>query len=577
MATIKNQIKSFTSKVTKEQATQFFVFMGGVSTASTVVDETDISLVSRITKDEVATVVPRVNWTQNAQYSPLTIGYLGTDSYVYNSQNGMIYLCVGVNQPTGLVGDRDYPATSLPSHTSGVSTGSDGYTWLALHRIDSTLEKFVSGTVIPVNSLSDFRTDNLAGSFETKYNSLCNGSGAITGSCFFYYNETTYDAATDTTYQAGDQVLGIGTSNWVCSVCHDTGDKLGYKSYHVDTSNRPTQITRNSLTDIQTQYFAGNLDPNSKEYTHFNNYDYVLNLNHGIISLQLDVTDLTVDERIVPSANPAITVLDARGIDATARLRTYYDIKRNAFVANGVELLTAGYDYVNPAFKIAGGSSKLNKAIKAVVVDYANMIDPTTILPTPRISVIKTFSSSDLTNVFSTNQTAFTKVGVVANVILEQDDSNAANGLIPSERADYRATSKLFLSDTSFVPTLPNISVGDVSVSDHTSDTVVITTTDDADVIPEDYTSKIVSLVELTSGPSTAIMEISAVDELTFNILTSKSKVSVDGKEYTIDDVISPEVKVDNIDYVAVRSLETPLNITSPTTVENKISLNFLI
>ena len=61
--TTKNQIKSYTAAATKKEMTNFFVFMGGVSTTNTTVDDTDISLISRITQDEVSIVIPRVNWS----------------------------------------------------------------------------------------------------------------------------------------------------------------------------------------------------------------------------------------------------------------------------------------------------------------------------------------------------------------------------------------------------------------------------------------------------------------------------------------------------------------------------------
>ena len=39
--------------------------------------------------------------------------------------------------------------------------------------------------------------------------------------------------------------------------------------------------------------------------------------------------------------------MDARGFEATAKLKTYYDISRNQFIANGVELLTTGINKWN--------------------------------------------------------------------------------------------------------------------------------------------------------------------------------------------------------------------------------------
>jgi hypothetical protein len=571
---IKNQIKSYTAQVTKQKTSDFFVFLGGVSTQSNLVDDNDISVVSRIQQNEVSTVVARVNWQPNAQYSPFTLTYNGSDSYVYNDQTGVVYLCVGINQPTGLRGDTRYPASIAPSHSIGVVTGSDGYSWLALYRIDMSLEKFITTTAIPVNSLYDYRTDNLAGSYGSKYNGICNGNFAATGSCYFYYNEKVIDPVTDSVFNIGDQVLGISTNNWICSVCHEVGDKLGYKSYHVTSSNSQSQITRNPIADVEAAINSGYLDVNNKDYIQYSNFSYLNGLNHAILNLQLDVENLSIEQRIVPTQNPHIEVLDSRGIEATARIRTYYDIQRNAFIASGVELLSGGYNYINPTFRVTGGTSALNAAISAVVIDPISLLDPSTILPNPRISIVKTFSSSDFTNTYKTNQTTFTKIGIVNNV-LTLDDTNASQGKLPSEAVDYRSTSILTLQVAGFVPIPPDIDVGNVSVKENSTTTVTIDPVTNSDVTSADYISKIVSIEENQSGQY--LIEISSTDELTFNAITTADSVYIADVEYTVVARALPEIKIDNVEYVTVRSLTSPLNIATPSTKENQISINFLI
>jgi hypothetical protein len=576
MSSIKNQIRSFTASATKNEVTNYFVFLGGISGGTnTTVDETDISLLSRITKDEVATVVPRVNWTNGIEYTPYTVTETDVSkSYVLNTDNSMVYLCVGKNQPTGLIGNQAYPSAVSPTHTVGAVTYSDGYMWQALYKVDQEVSNFLNSTVMPVNSLYDYRQDNLAGTFATKYDSLCTSKGS-TGSCFFYYNEASTDPVSGITYEKGDRVLGFPETNWFCSTCHETGEKFGYKSYHIDVVNKQSEIDRNPLDEVSQDYLNGYLNPNGKDYIQQGNFSYATELNHSIFSLHLDVSNLSLNDRKVRTQNPTIVVLDARGFGATARITTYYDIVTNSFIANGIELLTVGQDYVNPQFRIDDAfNTNLQKAIKAVVIDPPYIADPSIILPTPRVSIVKKISNNDLSNTFATNQRVFSKVGIVDNVLLS-DNTNAATGLISGQKVEYRATTELTLSTTGFLPIVPNISVGDVSVVEEAGDSVLITTTDDTVLTDADYNSKLVSIVD--NGDDTYTLEIASADELTFDVLTTADTITIDDVEYNIDDIDIPQVRVDLVDYVASRVLDTPLNIAEATSKQNSVTINFLI
>lgn len=581
MASIKNQIKAYTATAIKNDVINYFMFLGGIcGSSNSIVDETDISLISRITKDEVAVVIPRVDWVTNSEYNPLVLGITNdSDSYVYNSTNGIVYLCVGKNYPNGLIGDQSYKSTILPSHIVGTAILDDGYMWQALYKIDTIIEKFVNSKVIPVPSLYDYRQDNLSGSYATKYDSLCTSKG-ITGSCYFYYNEQTLDSSTGITYQVGDRVLGFPETNWYCSVCHETGEKFGYKSYHVDYVNKESKINRNPLQDILTDFSKGYLNVNSNDFVQQGNYKYISELNHGIISLQLDVSNLTIEQRIVNTQNPDVTILDARGYGAIAKIKTYYDILRNAFVANGIELQSSGQDFVNPQFIINDAvDTKLQKAIKAVILDPPYLIDPSIILSTPRISIVKKITNDELVNVYDTDQRIFTRVGIVENILTE-DGTNLSTGLIAGEKVEKRTTSKILISSVSPEPlfmlftsaSTPNIKIGNIFVSELADTNINITETGVSD---KDYNSKLVAIID--NGDDTFNLEIAGGDELTFNVLTSAQTITIDDTQYQIEDYIKPTTKVDLVNYVATRTLDVPINMSEPTSKMNSITLNFLL
>lgn len=574
MTQIKNQSKSFVADSTKKQLLDYFVFVGGVTNGTNIVDETDISLVSRITKDELSVVVSKSTWTQNSSYDPYTVDSSGVNTYVLNDDNYMVYLCVGKNQPSGLIGDTEYKSTLRPTHTNGIQTLSDGYSWLALYNIDFNLSKFLNSTVMPVNSLYDVRDDNLFGTYNTKYTSLCRSTPNNIGKCYFYYTKDEFDPITSATKTKGSQVLGIPEDDWYCSVCHEFGEKLQYRSYHISDDDKQSTILREPLETIKNYVDSNLITRNDVNYIHQKNYEYILNLNHTINNLQLDVSDLTVEERIVSTSNPTIDVLDARGFGAIAKITTYYDIIRNAFIANGIVLENGGTDYVNPSFRINGAAStKLNKAIKAILIDPAFIPDPSVILPTPRISVVKELVNEDLTNTFGTYQTSFYKTGILSNV-QNLNNVNVSTGTIPGEKKDLRATTILTLQSTGFMAEEPDVDISEQFIKDEGSGEISIVA--DTNATELDYTSKITSLTEET-GTGNYFLEIAGSDELTFDVLSGASAINIGAIPYNIVDVIDPTIKVDNANFVVYKTLTNPINITDSLKRQNSFTLNFLI
>lgn len=575
---IKNQVKSFTANVTKKEMTNFFVFLGGISGGSNLVDETDISYISRITKDEVSTVVPRVNWSYGTNFEPYYLTSTSSSTYCYNDVTDIVYLCVGKNQPTGLLGETAFPSTESPTHENGVQTYADGYSWLAMYKIDFELSKFLTESFMPVSVINDYTTDITTGTLLSKYNTICPGGIKDDGSCYFYYNSTAKEVDKETGYaifEKGDSVgKGIPNDGWVCYACHEVGEKLGYKSEFISTNGSST-IIRNSIDELETSITSDKLDVNDRFYIQYKNYEYVQNLNNGIQSLQLDVSSLSIEDRICSVASPEVIVLDALGFEATANIETYYDIRRNVFIANGITLKTPGQNYINPSFKVTQGTTNLENAIKAVVLP--DIIDPSTFLPNPRISVVKTVSSSDLTET-QTEQTIFSKIGIVKNIKtlenLDPTDDTTSNKSIKA-----RTTTKITLSPVS--GSLPSSleNEKEIYVNDKDSTTVTIKSSTNSTRNSLDYGSKLTAYKEnYTSGGSAinAILEIAGVDELAQEVLQPKSKMSINSVEYTITDIKTPNYRLDNVNYVTTRSLPTNIKFEKTGSVAST-KLSFLI
>jgi len=579
MSTLKNQIKSFTASPTKQEVTKFFVYLGGISGGAATTDDTDLSIVSRITNDEVSVVVPRVNWSNNAQFDPYYFGSNGTNSYCYSSVSGMVYLCVGKNQPTGLIGEAAFPSTKQPTHTSGIQLYSDGYAWMALYKIDLSLSKFLTETVLPVNTLYDYTTEISSGSYSSKYNSICYGDAGITGSCYFYYNQDTVDPLTSTVYSKGDLVSGIGSDNWICSSCHSIGDSLGYKSIHISSTNSSSIIVRNPLDELTTKINSNSIDPSDRYYLHYSNYLYAQNLNRSIVYLDLDVSSLSIEDRIVNTQTAEITVLDPLGVGASAYVTTYYDIRRNAFIANGIVLSSGGENYINPSFVIPNATSnKLQRAINCVLLP--DIGDPSTFLPTPKVSVIKQLAKSTL-NQIGTNQNAFSKLGIITN-IKTTDGIDASLNIQPNQSINGRLTTKIVLDPVgSFAgPIVPDIDPGTIFIDDTTYTTKVVIKTTDTNADPLDYSSSLVSLVneyDEFDEPISSTLEIAGVDELSFNVLANADIISIDSVDYTVSDIIDPDFRIDNIDYVTVKALTNSITFDPSPAVDSSTKISFLI
>jgi len=577
--TTKNQIKSYTAAVTKKEMTNFFVFMGGVSTTNTTVDDTDISIISRITQDEVSIVIPRVDWSYNKQFEPYYFNSSGNNTYCYNNATDLMYLCVGKNQPTGLLGETQFLSTQEPSHYTGIQAYSDGYVWMALYKIDFSMSKFLTENTLPVNNLYEFTTQTTSGSYSSKYNSVCSGGAGISGSCFFYYNEDTIDPLTATIHSKGDLVSGIGSSNWLCSYCHSVGDSLGYKSIHIDYLSASSVIVQNPIDELTTKFYSGDLDTNNKYFIQYNNYIYAQNLNKGIVYLHLDVSSLSIEDRVLATPTAEITILDPLGIGALANITTYYDIRRNAFIANGVTLRASGSNYVNPSFNIpAAVNTNLRNALKTVLMP--DIADPSSFLPTPKVLVIKQITKSTLDTI-GTNQTSFSKVGILKN-ITTTDSINPLPNSQPNQTINGRMTTKIrLLPDPGAVPVPVIDEIAEGTVYIDTKTTTVVISENQTTATSSDYESNVVSLLEVYDEETGDLLgtdlEIAGVDELLFDELTTAQFISINLVNYEVDTISLPQFKINTIDYVTTKVLSSNIVFDTSTGSEPSTKISFLL
>ena len=88
------------------------------------------------------------------------------------------------------------------------------------------------------------------------------------------------------------------------------------------------------------------------------------------------------------------------------------------------------------------------------------------------------------------------------------------------------------------------------------------------------YVSSLVSIIT-DDEAGTSTLEISGVDELSFDVISTASIVEVDGVEYTVTSVVDPEAKLDQVEFVTSKVLTNNININGNLT--QSININFLL
>jgi hypothetical protein len=147
--------------------------------------------------------------------------------------------------------------------------------------------------------------------------------------------------------------------------------------------------------------------------------------------------------------------------------------------------------------------------------------------------------------------------------------------LEPNQVLVGRTTTKLILDAVGLEPELGEIEAGEVYIDPALS--VAAIKTDETTALGSDYTSKIVSVKTNYTGitATSAELEIAGVDELLFQ-LEENSSINLDGTEFNITDVVLPDYKIDNIEYVVTKNSDKNIVIEN-TGSETLIKLSFLI
>lgn len=400
MSTKSNNAKNFVKDVGTKK--QLFVFIGSDTTDPTsestksqidIWNRSDFSV--RVGQNSVIPVVPNVKWIQNNVYYPWSSNTANVDNfYAYNNQSGYVYLCISDN----IYNRSDRRGSSLstvrPTHTTGVVTYSDGYTWKVLYKITSSIERFVSAKWIPVVSFDIFDSSSQATHLEIAQ-TFCDAGTGITGQCAIYAKKPLSTDDNDGTieYVIGD--LFTIANNITCSDCHyfmKDNDNFVSIFYESADTVPTTLLIEDPYTEVGRLVTDQELS-SASPYYHLYNINANDELEEGsIVSAFVDLSVFT--DFIVQVANPEATITSNSGSGGRIRMTTYIDSLGN-YLVNGLEILARGSGYKDITLSFGdddlGGSIQPNNLPSAITVNLDTMdglaFDPIAVLNAQHVMI----------------------------------------------------------------------------------------------------------------------------------------------------------------------------------------------
>jgi len=419
------------SNADKKDVYSFFI--GGTSTSTennTIAGKRiwgDVSLIRNIGRDEVHPVTERINYETGKVYDPfLASGNAADDQYyVYNNQNGFVYLCISSNAKNRKDLFRQSNSTKTPVHTEGYRTYSDGYTWLPLYKIDDKIARFVTESYIPVaNATIDYQEFSNTVGLENRYDSICGLSGASggTGSCCTYAKEKEQKWPNNGTYAVGDFVDCIcDVPN--CFTCQIYGEKLNRDVVFIAGTGGCSGCA-SSITVLDNTTKIKNSNPNVNTN---DNYQVKIkedgSRNNGqIVSAFIDFSGISLSNREVKVPSAKVVVGSETGHNADINLITYLGSDKK-YYADGIEIKNRGKNYSEDyVLSIPDAATNtietlLTNAIDLSLDDVEDNIedDPRKLLNVSKLLFNIAIKDSEISSVI--DQKSFTRYGIIKNVL----------------------------------------------------------------------------------------------------------------------------------------------------------------
>lgn len=450
-------------KYTKQEATKWHFYLGGDPALRSDDNPnafdwgTDVNLLYKVRENDVNFVTDRVDWSAGIMATPWNPNSDNDNKTLYfNKINNIAYLCVSDNSLNRADFSIRGKNTSryTPSHTNGLQTYEDGYTWYALFLIDPAKLDLITTAKIPVMSIDDFTTEITSTSLTQKYSQTCGAGYTAMGTCCLY-NKQSYRDSIGITYDKGSlSYVKLATN---CYRCTELAQKLNceyvFKSGITTFAAYPTctpcdcsiTITDN-ITEIEKNLDI--LNP-SGFYRHvYANYQGWEDPSE-ILSVFIDLEGLSDSQKTISIQNPTVTFDSITGTDGLAELITD-DLGNGSYRVTGIRLVTRGKNYKNGDAipKITGlESSFLNGLIEVNVAPEDFPENPVSMLNNLE-TCVKVSITNKMIEETNSNLRNFTRYGLIKDVKLDSDGTNASDGLNKNEYQMLRATSILTLGVT---------------------------------------------------------------------------------------------------------------------------------
>lgn len=450
-------------KYTKQEAAKWHFYLGGDPALRTDDDPnafnwtTDVNLLYKIRESDVNFVTDRVNWKSGIIAVPWNPNSNNDNKTLYfNQVNNIAYLCISdnfLNRSDSTIRGKN-SSRYAPSHTNGLQTYEDGYTWYALFVVDPSKLDLITSSKIPVMSIDEFTTDITNTSLTQKYSQLCGAGYTAMGTCCLYEKTTTKDAL-GITYNAGDLSYVKVAAN--CYRCMELAQKLnceyifkaGITSFPAYPTCTPCDCSIkliNKIEEIEKNLF--NMNPTGffrHVYTNYQGWEDP----SEILSVFITLEGLTDSQKVISIPNPNVTFDSITGTDGLAQLITD-DLGNSTYRITGIRLISRGKNYKNGDAipKISGlENSFLNGLIEVNVAPEDFPENPISMLNNLE-TCVKVSINNRMIEETNTNIRNFTRYGIIKDVKLDSNNTNAADGLNKNEYQMLRATTVLTLGVT---------------------------------------------------------------------------------------------------------------------------------
>lgn len=535
MSTKTENVKTFINQI--GSTNQLFLFVGNSQTDSESdspkreIDtwkESDFSV--KIGKDNVIGVTKNIKWIRKRAYTPWSSSIKNIGNYyVYNEENGYVYLCLTDNSDNRKDLHGQYVSNYVPSHSAGDQTYADGYTWKALYKITPSLEKFVTEEWIPVVSFDNFENLDKTSPY-TQIVNYCYplGTSSDAGTCNLYYKDNFdyYD-------QTGTLVVGIkgelhkSISDFTCIECYNT-----FKDHPKFVSTYTTELTEaitvqdkyDQIAELIQQHKVSTASPYYYLYT-----ANALSPDEGyIVSVSIDLSQFDLEELKVSTDNPPINIASNTGTGASMRLKTYRSATGSIYI-KGIEIISKGSGYKDvrlsvDASYLSGGISS-TELVSAIVVNLDEIdglgFDPMKVLTVEHTMIDVKVEKQKLIESDLSIPNSINFYTLVQNPLYgETDQYVAGSDENKYESTLYRTTTKLTL---------------DLTVENPVADSSAEVATPEGDILGDLTITNVEESEDIGFNPS-AKAELKGIEYSKIDSLVG-STITIDGEDFTIANV----------------------------------------